>query len=103
MTMTKELSREELLAILKEKDTELEKLKSSTGQTMPTRVLNLIESGYRTIEELANELGTNSRNISSNLTYIRRDLKPQGKWLVSSKIEGKTYLKIIDLAEFGWI
>jgi len=101
--MSKELTREELLAILEEKDNELEKLKSSTGQTMPTRVLNLIESGYRTIEELATELNTNSRNISSNLTYIRRDLKPQGKWLVSSKIDGATYLKIVDLAEFGWI
>jgi len=99
----KELSREELLAILKEKDMELEKLKNSSGQTMPAKVLGLIENGYRTIEELASELNTNSRNISSNLTYIRRDLKPKGKWLVSSKIEGQTYLKIIDLQEFGWM
>jgi arsenate reductase-like glutaredoxin family protein len=101
--MTKELSREELLAILEEKDQELEALKNSAGQTMPDRVLNLINSGHRTIEELASELKTNSRNISSNLTYIRRELKPQGKWLVSSKIDGHTYLKIISLEEFGWI
>ncbi len=99
----KELSKEELLAILAEKDQELEQLKNSNGQTMPERVFSLIQQGYRTIEELSQELKTNSRNISSNLTYIRRELKPKGKWLVSSKIDGKTYLKVIDLAEFGWI
>ncbi len=101
--MTKELSREELQELLAQKDRELEKLKSASGQTMPNRVLSLINQGYRTIEELASELDTNSRNISSNLTYIRRELKPKGKWLVSSKIEGHTYLKIIDLVDFGWI
>lgn len=98
-----DLTREQLLDLLNQKENEIETLKTGQGETMPSKVMALIESGYRTIDELATELGTNNRNISSNLTYIRRDLKPQGKWLVSSKIDGKTYLKVIDLAEFGWI
>lgn len=98
----KELTKDQLLALLAEKDVELESLRNRSGKSMPQRVLELIESGYVTIDELASELETNNKNISSNLTYIRRELRKAGKWLISSTIDNKTYLKIMTFEELGW-
>jgi hypothetical protein len=98
----KELTKEQLLALLQEKDTELESLRSRSGKSMPQRVLELIESGYYTIDELGDELKITNKNVSSNLTYIRRELRKQGKWLISSTIDSRTYLKVMTFEELGW-
>jgi hypothetical protein len=98
----KDLTKEQLMALLAEKDVELESLRNRSGKSMPQRVLELIESGYQTIDELAEELKTNNKNISSNLTYIRRELRDQGKWLISSTIDSRTYLKVMTFEELGW-
>jgi hypothetical protein len=97
-----DLTREQLLALLQEKEAEITRLASVKGKSMPQRVLELIDSGYHTIDELATELETNNKNISSNLTYIRRELRKTGQWLISATIDNKTYLRICSFEELGW-
>jgi len=41
-----------------------------------TQVLNLLQAAPHTIQELADKLNTSTKNISSQLTYLRKDGHP---------------------------
>jgi len=54
------------------------------------QVLKCLRSGICTIEAIAKELGINSKNVSSQLTYLRKD----GHMIYSIRINNVTTLKL---------
>lgn len=100
--MAKEMTQEEMARKIEELTAENERLAASKGQTMKSRVFELIESGFNCIEDLSEELKITSKNVSSNLTYIRSDLKEAGKTIVSQRINNKTMIAVVELNKLGW-
>ena len=94
----KEMTKEEMMKKIEELENKLE----NSDTTVKMKVLALIESGFNTIEAIATELKTNSKNISSNLTYLRNQLKAKDQTIISHRIGDKTYLKIMTFKELGW-
>lgn len=100
--MTKEMTKDELMARIVELEKTNENLEKTKGQTMKSKVFSLIESGFNCIEDLAEELKITSKNVSSNLTYIRADLKEAGKTIVSQRINQKTMIAVVELETLNW-
>lgn len=98
---TVEMSKEEMLAKIAELEGKVTTLKEAKTDGVKEQVLRLIESGFNTIEDIADELEKTSKNISTNLTYIRKELAESGKTIVSYRRDNKTYLSIQDLSIFG--
>ena len=80
---------------------ELEAKLARGNETMKTRVLSLIESGINSIEAIGQELSITSKNVSSNLTHIRKELEAGGRTIVSHRIGTETKLAIVELSIFG--
>lgn len=94
------MSKDEIIAELNKVQT---KLKS--GQTSKKdQVMDCLENGIQTIQDVAKELNISDKNVSSNLTYLREDLKKDGKTIISfkNKDNRKTYLKVMSFSELGW-
>jgi len=100
--MTKEMTKEEMAKRIEELTAANENLIKSKGQTQKTRVAELIELGFNCIEDLAKELSITSKNVSSNLTYLRADLKKEGKTIVSQRMNNKTMIAVVELANLNW-
>lgn len=100
--MTKKMTEKEMMARIEELEKSNETLKKSKGQTMKTKVFNLIEQGFNSIQDIADELEISAKNVSSNLTYIRADLKESGKTIISHQIDKKTMLALVELKSFNW-
>ena len=95
----KELSKEQLIELLKEKEGHIKELESNKVSRVH-QVKSLIEKGYNTIDMIADELKINNRNVSSQLTALRKQLLEEGKTVISANIDDKTYLKVV---EVNWI
>ena len=98
---TVELSKDEMLARIAELEGSVETLKAAKTDGVKEQVLRLIESGFNNIEDIATELDKTSKNISTNLTYIRKELVESGQTIVSYRKDNKTYLSIQKLSIFG--
>lgn len=96
-----ELTKDEMLARIAELEGSVETLKASKTDGVKEQVMKLIESGFNTIEDIADELDKTSKNISTNLTYIRKELAQSGQTIVSYRQNSKTYLSIQNLSIFG--
>lgn len=98
------MSKDEIIKKLNETETKISELEKSNGQDLKTRIKNMIESGYNTIESISEKLECSNKNVSSYLTYIRKELKQNGEWIVSTKLEqgGSTYLAKVKLSDLGW-
>jgi len=95
----KELSKEQLIELLKEKESHIKVLESNkVGRVQ--QVKSLIEKGYNTIDMIADELKINNRNVSSQLSSLRKHLLKEGKTVISASIDDRTYLKVV---EVSWI
>lgn len=100
--MTK-MTKEELMKRLEELETENETLKSRTGQTVKNRIMELIESGMNTIEELAETCAISSKNVSSNLTRIRAELAESHRTIVTQRFGNQTKLAVVELKDLNWL
>ena len=98
---TVELTKDEMLARIAELEGSVETLKSAKTDGVKEQVMKLIESGFNTIEDIATELDKTSKNISTNLTYIRKELVESGQTIVSYRKDNKTYLSVQNLSIFG--
>ena len=76
--MTK-MTKEEMAKRIEELEKVNEELKKHSGQTVKDRIIELIESGMNTIEDLAETLSITSKNVSSNLTKIRHELSSKNE------------------------
>lgn len=102
--MSKEMTKDQLLEKTQEllaKIDELEGKLARKDSTVKTRVLELIETGFNSIEKISAELGITAKNVSSNLTHIRTELAKSGKTIISHRIENETKLAIVELSIFG--
>ena len=95
----KELSKEQLIELLKEKESHIKELESNRVSRVQ-QVKALIDKGYNTIDMIADELKINNRNVSSQLTALRKHLLEEGKTVISASIDDRTYLKVV---EVNWI
>lgn len=100
--MTNEMTKKEMAELIEKLQAEKVELQKSSGSTMKSRVVELIESGMNTIEDIANTLSITSKNVSSNLTAIRHDLKVDGKTIISQRIDNNTKLAIVTLKDLNW-
>jgi uncharacterized membrane protein len=80
---------EELLKEIESLKSELENVKSNKVDGRKDEVLRLLVKGKIDIESMSNIIGISSRNISSQLSYLRKDMK-DGK----VKIDGKKVIGI---------
>lgn len=53
------------------------------------QVLELLKAGTTNIQAIADEIGVSTKNISSQLTYLRKD----GHAILSYRMSGKSFLK----------
>lgn len=102
MTKATEMTKEEMMTKIEELTLKSDRLEATKGQTVKSKVFDLIESGFNCIEDLAEELKISSKNVSSNLTYIRADLKELGKTIVSQRINQKTMIAVVELKSLNW-
>lgn len=59
------------------------------------KIMNLIKAGYNTTETMAEKLGISRKNVSSNLTYLRRELAKDGLTLTSERRNGATIINLV--------
>lgn len=97
-TINSKMTREELYKLA----VELEERLAKKGAGRKEEVLNLMGNGFNTIESIAAELKTTTKNISSYLSYIRTDLKSKGSTIISHKIDNQTYLAQVSFKDLGW-
>jgi len=98
MTDYSKMTKDEIIVELNKKN---EIIKN--GQTSrKDQVMTLLTDGVMTIQDIAEQMNISAKNVSSNLTYLREDMKSLGQTILSHKMNNKTYLKIITLSDFGW-
>ena len=98
---TVEMTKDEMLARIALLENNVETLKEAKTDGVKEQVMRLIESGFNNIEDIATDLNKTSKNISTNLTYIRKELAETGQTIVSYRKDNKTYLSIQNLSIFG--
>ena len=84
------MTREELIALIIKMRT-TQKVTKATGRK--DQVLQCLRTGINTIAGIADHLGTNSKNVSSQLTYLRKD----GHMIYSIRFNNVTTLKLEEL------
>ena len=83
------LTKDELIAIINK--LQQEKVNHSTKAAgRKDQVLQCLRSGINTIEAIADHIGINSKNVSSQLTYLRKD----GHMIYSIRFNNVTTLKL---------
>lgn len=100
-TMTT-MTKEEMAKRIAELEKQNEELKTKSGQTVKNRIVEMIANGINTIEELSETLAISSKNVSSNLTKIRSELKEEGKTIVTLRMGNVTKLAVVELEQLGW-
>jgi len=72
-----EMSKSELLACIEELESVLCYLESKNGKTFKegrkSEVLAILQQGRITVKDLAKKVGISERNISSQMSYLRKD------------------------------
>lgn len=66
-----------------------------TRVSTKTKIMNLIRGGYNTVEAMAERLEISRKNISSNLTYLRRELALDGLTLTSDRHDSQTIINLV--------
>jgi len=93
--MTKEQIRAELDRLMKEN----ESLKSKGSRKK--EVLSLLRKGMNNIEEIAGKVGIKEKNVSSILSYLRKDLSSKGEGILSVKYDNKNFVVLMKLSEIN--
>ena len=67
------MTKDQIIAELNKANEEVAKTKAAAGGRKLQVLTALRETGHTTVEALAKEIGISARNISSQLTYLRKD------------------------------
>ncbi len=94
------MSREEIRRELDKLMEENKILRSKKGDRK-SEVLSLLEEGVNDIEEIGKKLGIKEKNVSSILSYLRKELKSKGKGIISVKYNKKNYVVMMRLKEIN--
>jgi len=89
MTKLQDMTKSNLIALIIEMRHDAKKIQVKAGGRKE-QVLECLRSGIVTIDAIAKELDINNKNVSSQLTYLRKD----GFMIYSIRINNVTTLKI---------
>ena len=94
-TSIEEMTKEELLEVISALTDKVDNLThklETKGSGRKEQVLKLIQEGYNTITDIADEIGINNKNVSSQLTYLRKE----GYKIISYRLDNKTHVELRD-------
>ena len=67
------MTKEELIEKIQELETKIQELESRKSSGRKEQIISLLQEGRKTIDELSEKLGITNRNVSSQLSYLRKD------------------------------
>lgn len=82
------LTKEELINLINELNEKIEKMTKSKEVGRKGEVLEILQTGRRTIKELSAQLNITDKNVSSQLSYLRKD-----GWLIGTDSKGRKFLE----------
>lgn len=100
--MTETMTKKEMAEMIETLTLKNENLIKNQNSTVKGRIVEMIESGINCIEDLASTLEITSKNVSSNLTAIRKDLVKDGKTIITQRIEKRTMLAVVSFKDMKW-
>lgn len=84
------LSKEELINKIEELEASIQKMKESKDKGRKSEVLELLQEKKRiTIKEIAEALGITDKNVSSQLSYLRKD-----GWSIGTDSKGRKFIEV---------
>lgn len=96
------MTKDELIALTEKLTKKVEESKAN-GPTVKQKVLALLNAGYTDTDSICAELEISSKNLSSNLTYLRKDLINNGETIITQPVNGKIRIAIVKLADLNWV
>ena len=84
------MNRSNLIATIIKMNWDLNQVDTTKAVGRKEQVLQCLRSGINTIDAIADHLGINSKNVSSQLTYLRKD----GHMIYSIRFNNITTLKL---------
>ena len=66
------MTKDEIIALLNEANANVTKAKEAAGGRK-LQCLTILREGHTTVEAIAKRIGISARNVSSQLTYLRKD------------------------------
>ena len=82
------MTKEELIIKITELEAQIEKMTKSKEVGRKGEVLEVLQTGRFTIKELSIQLGITDKNVSSQLSYLRKD-----GWLIGTDSKGRKFLE----------
>ena len=93
--MSKEEIREKLNELIKENEVLRNK------KDRKSEVLSLLRKGVNSIEEISKGVGIKEKNVSSILSYLRKDLEKKGEGILSVKYSNKNFVVLMKIKEIN--
>ena len=82
------MTKEELIIKITELEAQIEKMTKSKEVGRKGEVLEVLQTGRFTIKELSVQLNISDKNVSSQLSYLRKD-----GWLIGTDSKGRKFLE----------
>lgn len=82
------MTKEELINKINELEAQIEKMTKSKEVGRKGEVLEILQTGRFTIKELSVQLNISDKNVSSQLSYLRKD-----GWLIGTDSKGRKFLE----------
>ena len=82
------ITKEELINKITELEAQIEKMTKSKEVGRKGEVLEILQTGRFTIKELSVQLNISDKNVSSQLSYLRKD-----GWLIGTDSKGRKFLE----------
>ena len=82
------MTKEELIIKTTELEAQIEKMTKSKEVGRKGEVLEILQTGRFTIKELSVQLNISDKNVSSQLSYLRKD-----GWLIGTDSKGRKFLE----------
>ena len=83
-----EMTKEELVVLINELNEKIDKMTKSKEVGRKGEVLEILQTGRFTIKELSVQLNISDKNVSSQLSYLRKD-----GWLIGTDSKGRKFLE----------
>ena len=77
----------------------IEMLNNQSKSGRKSQVLDLLKSGYDTIEAIAEKLNIQTKNVSSQLTYLRKD----GHIIINVNINKQSILMLLNQEQVDYL
>ena len=82
------MTKEELISVIISLEEQIAKMKTAKDVGRKGEVLAMLQTGRFTIAELASGLGISDKNVSSQLSYLRKD-----GWLIGTDSKKRKFIE----------